>query len=417
MRHAWLSCAGSWWPPPHGAAADEAACRSGAAGRVGRAGVRPAAAGRVDIRHLRRVLDRVDLLQIDAVSTVERAQYVPLFSRLGPYPQVLLDDAAYQRRELYEAWAHEASLVPVERWPLLGHRRHHWAGQRAERLWREQPGYLDRVLAEVAADGPLTVAELRDPGERTGPWWGWSPGKTAIEALFAHGRVAVAERRGQTRAYDLTERVLPPNVLACPPRDQTHAYRELLCVAARALGVGTADDLIDYYRLHAPTARPVLADLMREGVVEPVQVEGWPPAYRWPGARLPRRIDAAALLAPFDPLVWYRPRVERLFGFHYRLEFYVPADRRVYGYYVMPFLLGDALVGRVDVKADRAAGVLRVPGAWVEDGRVPADVVGPLAGELRALARWLALSDVAVDERGSLGSALARHMAATSEVS
>jgi len=369
---------------------------------------RPRPRGRIDIRHVRRVVDHLDLLQIDAVQTVERAQYLPLFSRLGPYPRDLLDDAVYRRHELYEAWAHEASLVKVERWPLLQYRRHHWSSRRAERLERDQPGYLDTVLKEVAAHGPLTVADLSDPGERTGPWWGWSPGKTALEALFAHGHVAIAERRGQTRRYDLTERVIPAAVLAQPPADTPEAYRELLCVAARTQGVATAGDLIDYYRLHAPTARPLLAQLVHEGALEPVEIEGWPPAYRWPQARLPRRIDAAALLAPFDPLVWCRPRVERLFDFHYRLEFYVPAEKREYGYYVMPFLLGDELVARVDVKADRRAGALRVPAAYVEDGHRPASIAGPLLDELHELAAWVGLSSVQVDERGSLGPALAR---------
>ena len=369
---------------------------------------RPRPSGRIDIRHVRRVLDHIDLLQIDAVQVVERAQYLPLFSRLGSYPRALLDDAAYRRRELYEAWAHEASLVKVERWPLLqGGRRHHWANRRADRLEREQPGYLGRVLKEVAAHGPLAAGDLSDPGERTGPWWGWSPGKSALEVLFIRGQVAVAQRRGQTRLYDLTERVLPASVVGQPPADIPTAYRHLLCLAAQALGVATADDLIDYYRLHAPTARPLLAALVREGRLDEVTVDGWSPAYRWPDARLPRSIEAAALLAPFDPLVWYRPRVERLFGFHYRLEFYVPADKRQYGYYVMPFLLDDELVARVDVKADRAGGALQVLGAFVEDDQDPARIVGPLLRELRELADWLGLADVQIVEHGSLGSALA----------
>jgi uncharacterized protein len=368
---------------------------------------RPRPSGRIDIRHVRGVIDRIDLLQIDAVQTVERAQYLPLFSRLGRYPRALLDDAAYHRRELFEAWAHEASLVAVQRWPLLQYRRHHWASRRAQRLEREQPDYLAAVLDEVARRGPLTVGDLPAPGERTGPWWGWSPGKTALEALFARGHLAIAERRGQTRVYDLVERVIPAAIRAQPAADTPTAYRSLLCVAARALGVATADDLIDYYRLHVPTARPLLAELVREGRLVQVEVDGWSPAYRWPDARLPRRIETAALLAPFDPLVWYRPRVERLFGFHYRLEFYVPAERREFGYYVMPFLLDDQLVARVDVKADRRDGVLRVLAAFIEDGQDPSRVVGPLRCELRELADWLGLAEVAVQDRGSLGPALA----------
>lgn len=375
---------------------------------------RPRPGGRIDIRHLRRVLGRLDLLQIDAVQTVERAQYLPVFSRLGPYPTTLLDDAAYRRRELFEAWAHEASLVSVDRWPALGYRRGHWAGRRAARLQAERPGYIAAVRDEVAARGPLTVAELSDPGERTGPWWGWSPGKAALEALFAWGEVAIADRRGQTRRYDLTERVIPTEVLARPTLDHEAAYRQLLLVAAAALGVATAADLVDYYRLHGPTARPIVARLAGEGSLEPVDVAGWDqPAYRAPGARLPRRVDAAALLTPFDPLVWHRARTERVFAFHYRLEFYVPADQRRYGYFVMPFLLGDELVARVDVKADRRAGVLRVPGAFLEASATAGQVAGPLTGELRCLARWLTLDDVVVDADGALGGALRRRLRPT----
>lgn len=370
---------------------------------------RPRPGGRIDVRHLRRVIARVDLVQIDAVQTVERSQYLPLFSRLGSYPQALLDDVAYRRRELYEAWAHEACLISVERWPALGERRGHWSSRRAARLQRERPGYLDAVRDEIAARGPLTVAELDDPGERTGPWWGWSPGKAALEALFAWGEVAVADRRGQTRRYDLTERVLPADVLARPRLDRAEAYRELVQVAAAALGVATADDLLDYHRLHGPTGRPIVAELAAEGLLEPVEVRGWDrPAFRAPGARLPRRIDAAALLTPFDPLVFHRPRAERLFDFHYRLEFYVPADQRRYGYFVMPFLLGDQLVARVDVKADRAAGVLRVPGAFVERGHDVDRIAGPLAGELETLAAWLGLDAVVVAGTQPLAIAVER---------
>jgi uncharacterized protein YcaQ len=374
---------------------------------------RPRPSGRIDVRHVRRVVDHVDLLQIDAVQTVERSQYLPLFSRLGPYPRALLDDVAYRRRELYEAWAHEACLIPVDRWPALGERRGHWSSRRAARLQREWPGYLARVRDEVAERGPLAVGDLSDPGERTGPWWGWSPGKAALEALFAWGEVAVADRQGQTRRYDLTERVLPADVLARPRLDRTAAYRELILAAADALGVATAGDLLDYHRLHLPSGRPVVAALAAEGLLEPVEVAGWDrPAFRAPGARLPRRIDAVALLTPFDPLVFCRPRAERLFDFHYRLELYVPADQRRYGYFVMPFLLGDQLVARVDVKADRDAGVLRVPGAFTEPGHDAAAIAGALAGELDALAEWLGLDGVAVAGDQPLAAAVARALPA-----
>lgn len=370
---------------------------------------RPRPTGRIDIRHLRGVVRRLDLLQIDAVQTVERAQYVPVFSRLGPYPRTLLDDAVYRRRELFEAWAHEASLVRIERWPALEHRRGHWASRRAARLEAERPGYIAKVRDEIAARGPLTVGELSDPGERTGPWWGWSPGKAALEALFAWGEVAIAERRGQTRSYDLAERVIPAAVRARPALDRDASYRELLLAAANAMGVATADDLADYYRLGITAARAVLDDLVRTGELEPVEVTGWDrEAYLTVGARLPRTVRAAALLTPFDPLIWYRDRAERVFDFRYRLEFYVPADQRLYGYFVMPFLLGDTVVARADVKADRRAGVVRVPGAFAEPGIDPARIAGPLFGELRALAAWLGLDGIVADGDGALDHALRR---------
>lgn len=370
---------------------------------------RPRPSGRIDTRHLRWVIRRVDLLQIDAVQTVERSQYLPVFSRLGAYPRDLLDDAAYRRRELFEAWAHEASLVTIERWPALGPRRDHWSGRRAARLEAERPGYLDKVRDEIAARGPLTVGELSDPGERTGPWWGWSPGKAALEALFAWGEVAIAERRGQTRSYDLAERVIPAAVRERPALDQEAAYRELLLAAADAMGVASADDLADYYRLGVTATRDALTGLVGDGLLEPVEVTGWDRvAYRGQNARLPRRVEATALLTPFDPLVWYRDRAERVFDFHYRLEFYVPPDQRRYGYFVMPFVLGDTVAARVDVKADRRAGVLRVPGAFPEPSVDPATVAGPLADELRTLATWLDLDGVIADGDGALDRALRR---------
>jgi uncharacterized protein YcaQ len=368
---------------------------------------RPRPTGRIDIRHVRAVIGRLDLLQIDAVQVVERAQYVPLYSRLGPYPTALLDVAAYRRRELFEAWAREASLVAIDRWPALGHRRAHWSGRRAARLQAERPGYIASVREEIAARGPLTARELSDPGERTGPWWGWSPGKAALEALFAWGEVAIADRCGQTRRYDLTERVIPSEVRARPALDRDAAYRQLLQVAADALGVATAADLVDYYRLHGPTARPIIEQLARDGQLETVNVHGWDrPAYRAPGARMPRRVVAAALLTPFDPLVWNRLRTERVFDFRYRLEFYVPARQRRYGYFVMPFMLGDQLVARLDVRADRVGRMLRVPGAFLEASASARYVAGPLAIELRTLAAWLDLDRVEFGEVGELSGPL-----------
>jgi uncharacterized protein len=371
---------------------------------------RPRPAGRVDARHLRRVLRDVGLLQIDSVNVLERAHYLPVFSRLGPYPKDTLDDLAYRRRELFEYWAHEASLVPAADQPLYRHRMERvrdWIGARAERLVSEHPEYLERVVAEIAERGPISSSELSDPGDGRGSWWGWNDGKIACEYLFARGRLGVAGRRSFARLYDLTERVLPPAVLEAPTPDPDEAGRRLLLAAARYLGVGTAADLIDYHRQRPKTTRPLLAALAAEGLLEEVEVEGWgEPAYLHPEATLPRRVHARALLAPFDPLVWFRPRTERLFGFHYRIEIYVPAAKRRYGYYVLPFLLGDRLAARLDLKADRRDGLLRVQAAWLEPGEDPAEVAGELAAELRAMASWLGLRDVTLARRGNLFLAL-----------
>lgn len=373
---------------------------------------RPPAGGRVDVRHLRRAMARIGALQIDAVNAVARAQLLTLHARLGAFDPALLHDAAYRRRELFEYWAHAAAYVPVALHPLLRPRMAAYPLRDAERaLLAEEPGYLDAVVAELAARGPLTASELADAGERTGPWWGWSKGKIALERLFSTGVVTVADRRGFTRRYDLTERVLPPEVLALPTPDRAEAERELLLLAARCAGVGTADDLGDHFRIPARRARALVRDLAAEGRLHAVAVDGWTePAYLHPEAVVPRRVDARALLCPFDPVVWYRPRAERLFGFHYRIEIYTPDAERVHGYYVLPFLLGDALVARVDVRADRAARVLRVPGAFLEPSAAEdpgaAAVAAGLTVALGDLAAWLGLDAVAVGDRGDLAGAL-----------
>ena len=367
----------------------------------------PSPRGRVDVRHLRRVVARVDLIQIDSVNVLERAHYLPALSRLGPYPRGLLDDLAYRRGELFEYWGHEASLVPVADQPLYRARMARMAepSNRERRLI--DSGLMAAVEAEVAERGPLLASEVHPPRNNRGPWWDWHDGKVACEYLLASGRFAVAARRNFARVYDLAERVLPAEVLGRPTPAPDDALRTLLAKAGRALGVATLADLADYHRIRRPLARPLVGDLVADGVLEPVAVEGWgEPAYLHVEARLPRRVEARALLAPFDPLVWFRPRAERLFGFRYRLEIYVPAAQRVHGYYVLPFLLGDRLVARADLKADRRAGRLLVRSAWLEPGHDPAAVAAPLAAELAALAGWLGLVDVAVAERGDLAPAL-----------
>ncbi|MFL6139962.1 MAG: winged helix-turn-helix domain-containing protein [Frankiaceae bacterium] len=367
--------------------------------------------GAVDRRHLRRLVGTLGLLQIDSVNVLARAHYLPAFARLGPYPRGALDRMAWQDHELFEYWAHEASLLPVELWPYCRWRMAAIRGKagwgRAEGLLERRPGYVEAVLEEVRERGPLSARELSDPGGRAGQWWGWADGKTALEALFAWGELTVAGRVNFERRYDLPERVLPAAVLAAPAVDGDEARREMLRISARALGVATAGDLCDYFRLHGPRSAPRLAELVEAGELLPVTVEGWrQQAYLWHEARLPRWIRARALLSPFDSLVFERSRAERLFDFHYRIEIYTPAPKRVYGYYVLPFLLGDRLVGRIDLKADRKAGALVVQAAHGEPG-APPETVPELAEELALMASWLGLDRVDVVPRGDLGPALA----------
>jgi uncharacterized protein len=389
-----------------------AAARRLAVAAQGLAAPRPATTP--DRRHLRRVLKHTSLLQIDSVNVLARAHYLPAFSRLGPYPADLVDRLAYRDRELFEYWGHEASLLPVELHPLM-----RWRMKRAEekfetwgrlaRLAREQPGYLEDVYAEVHDLGPVSAGQVaKDQKRGTDEWgWNWTDAKTALEFLFWTGRITTSTRRNFERRYDITERVIPPAVLALPTPSEADAHRELLLIAARSHGVATVGDLADYFRITVPQARPRIAELVEDGRLEEVAVRGWAqPAYLVAGTILPRRVNARALLVPFDPLVFERARTERIFGFHYRVEIYVPAPKRVHGYYVLPFLLGDALVARVDLKADRAAGVLLVQAAWAEPS-APEETAEALAAELRAMASWLGLDDVVVVPRGDLSPSLA----------
>jgi uncharacterized protein YcaQ len=362
---------------------------------------------------MRRMVERLGLLQIDSVNVLIRSHYLPLFSRLGPYPTARLDAAALGRkRNLFEYWGHEASLLPVATYPLL-----RWRMERARhglgiygglaRFAKENRPFLDAVLAEIRARGPLSAGELTDGGRGEGGWWGWSDGKRAVEYLFWAGELTTAERRGFERVYDVPERVLPHDVLATPVPSEEEAQRQLLLISARALGIGTEFDLRDYFRLEVTDTKARLAELMEDGALTPVTVEGWRnPAYLDPNARIPRRIEAHALLSPFDSLIFERSRTERLFDFHYRLAFYTPADKRSHGYYVMPFLMGDRLVARLDMKAERAASTLAVPAAHLEECVAPGPVAEALAAELRLLAGWLGLETVRVGGEGDLAGAL-----------
>jgi len=374
--------------------------------------------GRADGREpdgwaLRRVLDRVGLIQIDSVNVLSRAHYLPLFSRLGPYDTELLDRAAHRApRRLFEYWGHEASLLPVATQPLLRWRMERaaddaWGGVR--RIQRERPELVERVLEDVRERGPIAASEVveEERPARTGPWWDWSDVKRAFEWLFWSGQITSARRRGFERLYDLPERVLPREVVETPTPSLEDAQRELVRIASRAMGVAAEKDLRDYFRLPLAEARARVAELVEEGALWPVEVEGWTvPGYVNPEARLPRSLHARALVGPFDSLVWERPRVERVFGFRYRIEIYVPKPKRIHGYYVLPFLLGDRLVARVDLKADRTAGVLRVQASHAE-AHAPAETATELAAELERRAGWLGLGGVAVQPRGDLAAPLA----------
>ncbi len=371
--------------------------------------------GRVDRRHLRRVVDRMGLIQIDSVNVLVRSQELPLFARLGPHPRTLIDDAT-RHGDLFEFWVHEACHVPVElyplqRWAMTGHTR--W---RSLRDWAAaNPALIDTVLDRVRSDGPIVASDLAMRDRPKGTWWDWDDGKLALEHLFRTGEVAARRRPNDfARLYDLAERVIPAEVLAAPGPPAHEAKKELLVLAAKHHAVGTASDLTDYHRLSH--TRTLLAELVEEGRLVPAAVEGWStPAFMHPDAVLPRRVSARALLSPFDPVVWNRDRIERLFGFHYRIEIYVPEPKRQYGYYVLPFLLGDELVARVDLKADRKARRLLVQGAFGEPGIDEGDVAAELASELASMANWLGLDDgIVVARRGDLAAALRRAVGAVS---
>jgi uncharacterized protein YcaQ len=369
----------------------------------------PRPGGRIDRRHFRRVLGRIGVLQLDSVNVLQRSHYLPVWSRLGAYSIDSLDRFTARSGEMYEYWGHVASLLPVARYPLFRWRMDATTpGPRVQRVIEDHPDYIEMVFDEIARHGPLTVSDLSDPGARTGPWWGHGKGKTALDWLFSKGRIAAYRNGNFGRLYDLPDRVIAAEYLKAPAPDRIDAFRELLLLAARHHGVGTATDLGDYYRLHMPLVRSLLEELANAKALHRVEVAGWDqPAYLHPEARLPRRTAGAALLSPFDSLIWERDRTERIFGFHYRIEIYVPAPQRVYGYYVLPFLLDGELVGRVDLKADRKTGTLVARGVYHEKGRDPRRVATALADELVGMCEWLGLGAVRVERNGNLAGELA----------
>ena len=377
----------------------------------------PPPRGPVTRAHLRRLINRLQVLQLDSVSVAVRAHYAPVFSRLGPYDRDILDRAAWSHsarspRLLVAYWAHEAALMAVDDWPLLRWRmREYEHGRWGTEIVKRNATLAEDIVAAVAELGPATAGQIEahlesEPRGRKGPWWDRSDTKWVAEALWSSGVLTTATRVGFARHYDLTERVLPAEVVDRQV-DEADALRELTLRAATALGVGTEADLRDYFRLGARQVKPAIAELVAAGEIEPVQVDGWTaPAYLRTGQTVPRRDRGTALLCPFDPLVFFRPRVERIFGFHYRIEIYTPAPKRRFGYYVWPFLLDGALVGRVDLKADRVQNTLNVAGAFTEDGQDRLRVASALAAELRSMAAWLGLGDVSVGDRGDLATDL-----------
>jgi uncharacterized protein YcaQ len=384
--------------------------------------------GQVTGRRIVALVKRLGLLQIDSVNVLVRAHFMPIFSRLGPYPMTLLDKLSSKGRgrAFFEYWGHAASLIPLCFFPLFRWRMQQASeGQeiysRLAQFGREQKPFIEKVYQEVRQHGPVSAGQLErlllpNKASSTPGWWNWSEYKTALEWLFWAGRITTSFRKSFERMYDLTERVLPHELVLAPQITGADAQRELIRMAVRALGVATERDLRDYFWLSVNDAKARVAELVEAGDLLPVTVEAWrQPAFLDPAARIPRRLEAQALVSPFDPLIWERARTERLFGFRYRIEIYTPAHKREHGYYVLPFLLGDRFVARVDLKADRATRSLQVTAAHTENGCTPGEIVPPLLHELKQLALWIGLEKILVFSRGDLAGPLKRALGASRE--
>jgi len=372
-------------------------------------------AGPAGTRQLNLFLQRLAVLQIDSVNVFERSHYLPAFARLGAYDKALLDRLTLTRRAPYvEYWAHQAAFIPVASWPLWQwHRDEELAGTGKTKAWdRTDTRMTDFLLAELRDKGPLPASKIEhEATKRSGPWWGWSEVKSALETMFFDGRVVVAGRKNFERYYDLPERRLPAHVLTAAV-SKADALRELVRQASAALGVATVRDLADYWRLYQADTKTAVAELVEAGELLPVAVEGWgTPAYLHRDARIPRRIEAMALLSPFDPVVWERARTERMFGFRYRIEIYTPGPQRIFGYYTLPVLQDEALVARVDLKSDRHSRALRVQSAWREPGQSPD--AARLAQLLRETAAWQGMESIVVQEWGDLAADLAAELGVT----
>lgn len=380
------------------------------------------------IAAVRTLAARLHAFQIDSVNVLVRAHYVPAFARLGPYPMDALDTLAYRTRELFEYWGHAACLLPIELYPLVRYRMEKHTAVTQEYMRSERGGALAKIYAEVAEHGPITAAELSNPGKSSGKWWGWSDGKTKLEYLFDAGLLAVAGRRRFERLYDIRERVIPRAVIEMPVPAREESMKQLICLGARACGVGTFTDIVRYLNVDGwrdrlppgpywerrkderrakPIAKRLVSELVEEGRLLLARVDGWKePSYLHPDARVPRSVDARALLTAFDSLVWERDRIARMFGMRYTIEMYTPQPKRIYGYYVCPFLFGDTLVARLDLKADRQRRMLTVQSAFLEPNRSAREIVSDVAEELKLLQTWLKLDAIEVQNRGDLAKAL-----------
>ena len=361
-------------------------------------------------------IQRLHLLQIDSVNVLTRSHYLPLFSRLGNYDRAALDKRSLSQsnRHMFECWAHEASLVPMALHPWM-----RWRMDRARKgdsiygsmsqFARNEKAYLKNVLAFVKSHGPTAQGDLPDKSKGAGGWWGWSKGKLALETLFAQGLLTTSKRESFERYYDLAERVIPSDVLNLPTPPERDVFRHLIDLSGQALGFGTEFDLRDYFRLPVAETKLAIAEAVEEGLLTPVEVEGWKqPAYLNPKAKIPRKLSATALVSPFDPICWDRPRAERLFNFHYRIELYTPAPKRKFGYYVLPFLHGNNFAGRVCLKSDRENGLLLANRSHIEHALDHDDVAHHLAAELQHMSNWLGLGGVHVGASGNLAPQLAK---------
>lgn len=364
-------------------------------------------------RQLNSTIRRLGLLQIDSVNVFERSHYLPVFARLGSYDKAELDALTLNKRGPYlEYWAHEAALIPREWWPLFRWRMEDFRDRENWSQWsRQHASTLDWIKQELAEKGPMAASEFEhEDNRRSGPWWGWSDIKTGLEALFANGEVISAGRKRFERVYGLASELLPQEILHREV-SRADAQRELVGHAARALGIATESDIADYFRFKKVKVADLLGELESEGLVRKVSVEGWKqPAWIHTQARIPRKIEAAAFLSPFDPVVWERKRALRLFDFHYRIEIYTPAPKRIFGYYSLPILVDDKIVGRIDLKSDRRARILRVQSAWTEDHADPKVIAERIAPLLERTAAWQGLESVSVANWGDLTPAIAAEL-------